>query len=133
MNHESQVANSNPTMKWWERFVNMKTRIISTLKRLNIFLMVVHPSIKIIKISWISATIRLILIWKQNGIFFAISNQKSAVDRIGGTRNHLTARTSLYRPCNNQILSAEAVFTNFRKKNVLFSIKRDYFNLLWDK
>ena len=65
--------------------------------------------------------------------FFAISNQKSAVDRIGGTRNHLTARTSLYRPYNNQILSAEAVFTNFRKRNVLFLIKRDYFNLLWDK
>ena len=54
---------------------------------------------------------------------FFCYNQKSAVDRIRGTRKHLTARTSLYRPYNNQILSAEAVFTNFWRKKIIFNQK----------
>ena len=42
--------------------------------------------------------------------FFATSHGKSAIDGIGGKIKQLTARASLQRLYNNQILSAKAVY-----------------------
>jgi hypothetical protein len=49
--------------------------------------------------------------------FFATSHGKSPCDGIGGTVKRLTARASLQRPVNNQILNAKQMF-DFAKESI---------------
>ena len=43
--------------------------------------------------------------------FFETSHGKSPCDGLGGTAKWLTAKTSLQRPINNQILNAEEMYS----------------------
>ena len=96
----------------------------------------VQSNIKITNIFKISATIIVILMWKQNGISLQPVIGKSAVNGNRGIIKWLTARASFQKPYNNQILSVEAVDLSCSKnaEYILFNFcERDTLNILWDK
>ena len=59
-------------------------------------------------------------------VFFVTSHGKSTFDGVGGTVKRLTARASLQRPFNDQVLSAQEMFTFCKDciEGITFSFKK---------